>query len=524
MSRFEKLLFVGSSAAWLLSSCAGQAERGTASTRSIAAPAVGEISSAVASVQVVEQAPAPAAPSVKRVGKCEGDEAVWKFSVAHINDFQARYSDRIQGKSRYGYVAGYLRDLKARVPETLILDAGDDYEKGSIAELRSMGESTRLMIQALPIDVRTIGNHDFAYGEAAVLRDARLSSHPVLAANISMEEPSPFVPYARIDVGCVRVGIIGLVTGNYGADDQPSKAAFDEVFVHDPHYAKILEAQVLAHRAEVDVMIALDHLGLWEDVALAAKVPGIDLVVGGHSEDTVKEPYWVSRKDGSHAWVMQAGHFAETLGRAELAFHRKEKSLSIASYAIVKVDASLPYAEDVGDLAASLEAQHAPDAHRVLAVLRGDVPQGKGMADLLWRATSESWGVDALIVGKDLFWDKLHAGPVTLQGLYDTTLVQREPAGTSGFASLHVIRLTGAELTAAREKLRVGPVYEFYGPEAITPDRLYRVAIEKRALTYPKMAFYPGYHEFPKSRFLGEMIDALEPYARSRTARGLSLD
>jgi hypothetical protein len=146
------------------------------------------------------------------------------------------------------------------------------------------------------------------------------------------------------------------------------------------------------------------------------------------------------------------------------------------------------------------------------------------MADLVWRAVSESWGVDALIVGKDLFWDKLHAGPVTLQALYDTTLVQREPAGTSGFSSLHVIALTGAELTAARQKLRIGPVYAFYGPDALAPERTYRVAIEKRALTYPKMAFYPGVGDFPKSRFLGEMIDALEPYARSRTARGLSLD
>ena len=40
------------------------------------------------------------------------------------------------------------------------------------------------MVQALPIDVRTIGNHDFAYGEVAVLRDVRLSQHPVLAANV----------------------------------------------------------------------------------------------------------------------------------------------------------------------------------------------------------------------------------------------------------------------------------------------------------------------------------------------------
>lgn len=519
MSRLEKLTLPGLLAAWLLSSCAGRADRGT--------PAV-EAPSGVADLRVPEPPrplEAPPVASVRRLGTCDEIDGVSRFTLAHINDFQARYSDRIVGKSRYGYVAGYLRGLKAKTPETLILDAGDDYEKGSIAELRSMGESTRLMIQALPIDVRTIGNHDFAYGAAAVLRDVRLSAHPVLAANVSVDgERSPFAPYARLDVGCVRVGIVGLVTGNYGADDMPSTDAFDGVFVHDAHYASILQAQVLAHRAEVDVMIALDHLGLWEDVALVGKVSGVDLVVGGHSEDTVKQPYWVSRKDGSHAWVLQAGHFAESVGRADFAFHRKEKSLSLASYAIVKVDGSLPYAEDVGDLAATLEDEHAPDAHYPLAVLRGDVPQGKGMTDLLWRAVSESWGIDALIVGKDLFWDKLHAGPVTLQALYDATLVQREPAGTSGFSSLHVISLTGAELTAAREKLRIGPVYAFYGPVAIAPERTYRVAIEKRALTYPKLAFYPGVRDFPKSRFLGEMIDALEPYARSRTARGLSLD
>ena len=67
-----------------------------------------------------------------------------------------------------------------------MLDAGDDYEKGAVAELRSGGETTRRMVQALPIDVRTIGNHDFAYGEEAVLRDVSLSAHPVLAANVTV--------------------------------------------------------------------------------------------------------------------------------------------------------------------------------------------------------------------------------------------------------------------------------------------------------------------------------------------------
>src|SRR6185312_13350505 len=103
-----------------------------------------------------------------------------------------------------------------------------------IDELRSMGETTRQMLQALPVDVRTIGNHDFAYGEAAVLRDVTLSAHPVLAANITSHgKNSPFVPFVRLQVGCVSVGVVGLVTGNYGANDQPTREAFDGVFEHD---------------------------------------------------------------------------------------------------------------------------------------------------------------------------------------------------------------------------------------------------------------------------------------------------
>ena len=33
---------------------------------------------------------------------------------------------------------------------------------------------------------------------------------------------SPFVPYVEATVGCVRIGVVGLVTGSYGSDDQPS--------------------------------------------------------------------------------------------------------------------------------------------------------------------------------------------------------------------------------------------------------------------------------------------------------------
>jgi 5'-nucleotidase / UDP-sugar diphosphatase len=471
------------------------------------------------------------ATSVRTIGRCDAEQrakGVARFTLAHFNDLQARYSDRVAGRSRYAYVAGYLRQLKEQVPETLVLDAGDDYEKGSIAELRSMGEATRRMTQALPIDVRTIGNHDFAYGQAAVLRDVSLSAHPVLAANVRhIDLPAseqPLRPFVRVDVGCVRVGVIGLVTQNYGADDQPSKEPFDGVFAHDARYAEVLEREVKAHRDEVDVMIALTHLGYWDDSALAMTpgARGVDLLVGAHTEDLLKEPLVARRPDGTRTWIMQAGHFGQTLGRADLVVNLRDRSIAVEKYRIVDVDASLPAAEDVDALVSRVERDAEPDAQTVLATTREAVPQGRPMVDLVWRATSAEWGADAMLVGTDLFWKGLPRGPVTLQRMYDAVLVQRQPAGTAGFSSLWVVEMSGAELALLRGRLR-SYAYEMRGPSRLDPKRRYRLVVDKRALTYPRALFGDG-AKLEGATFGGELVDVLEAYARSRTAKGKTLD
>ena len=462
--------------------------------------------------------------AAKKIGNCESRGKTGKLSFAHFNDLQARYDENVSGKNRYGLVAGYLRRVKEENPSTLVLDAGDDYEKGALTELRSMGESTRQMVQALPIDVRTIGNHDFAYGEHEVVRDVTMSAHPVLAANVRYQaNPSLFRPYAEFEVGCVKVGVVGLVTQSYGANDQPSDEPFAGVFDQDDDYEKVLSREVAEHRGDVDVMIALTHLGIGVDMNLVARVPGVDLVIGGHSEDLLKHPGWVARPDGSHGYVLQAGHYGETLGRAVLAVDFETHAISFESYKMVDVDASLPYANDVGELAARLERENAPDSHRPIAIASADVPQGKGMADLVWRAVADRWGADAMILGKDLFWDKLHAGPVTLQHLYDIVMVQREPSGTPGFSSLYVAEMRGDEITALHKSMIQGPMYAFYGPTQFDASRMYRVVLEKRALEVPKIAF-SGSPKLPHARFGGELIDVLETYARSRTEKGLTLD
>ncbi len=43
-------------------------------------------------------------------------------------------------------------------------------------------------------------------------------------------------------------------------------------------------------------LIALSHLGLPHDRLLAERVPRLDLILGGHSHDTLPEPEYVERR------------------------------------------------------------------------------------------------------------------------------------------------------------------------------------------------------------------------------------
>ena len=66
-------------------------------------------------------------------------------------------------------------------------------------------------------------------------------------------------------------------------------------------------------REDSDLVIALTHIGLRRDLELAASVPGIDLVVGGHSHAVLDEPRVVGK-----TVILQAGSWGRHLGKAEI--------------------------------------------------------------------------------------------------------------------------------------------------------------------------------------------------------------
>jgi hypothetical protein len=71
---------------------------------------------------------------------------------------------------------------------------------------------------------------------------------------------------------------------------------------------------------------------------------------------------------------------------------------------------------------------------------------------------------------------------------------------------------------------RAGEKHDWFGPkQKLDPERRYRLGLDKRAATYPK-ALFGAEAKLVRPFFLGEMIDALEPHVRARTAKGLPID
>ena len=122
--------------------------------------------------------------------------------------------------------------------------------------------------------------------------------------------------YLVIERGGIRFGIFGVLgreAAIYAVNAAP-------VTFTDPVEAARATVAMLRDTEKVDVVIAISHGGVRRnpdgtftegaDVQLAVEVPGIDVVVGGHSHTVLTSPIMVNGRTP----VVQAGHNGRYLG------------------------------------------------------------------------------------------------------------------------------------------------------------------------------------------------------------------
>jgi 5'-nucleotidase/UDP-sugar diphosphatase len=269
--------------------------------------------------------------------------ADYQLNILHINDFHSRdesinkfdatcSADEETKKECFGGAARLKTeiDLRRKALEgqnVILLDAGDNFQ-GSLFYTTYKGQAEVELLNAMKFDAMTVGNHEFDDGESALAPFLDKVQFPVLGANVQTDAQSKLGERIKksvvLDVGGQKIGIVGVVTV-----DTPELAS------PGPH-VKITD-DVQAINAEVDMLksegvnkiIALTHVGYNRDLDTIAKIPGVDVVVGGHSHTLLSNtdpkaagpyPTMVDNPGGYKVPVVTAASYSRYLGDIVVTF------------------------------------------------------------------------------------------------------------------------------------------------------------------------------------------------------------
>ena len=209
------------------------------------------------------------------------------------------------------HLAAPLNALRAARPG-LYADCGDSLRGSQTVYHRS--EPVVAELDAAHVDVQAMGNREFHYLFGAVRARAAMMHHPLLCANL-VDTKARALPFAadltleRDDGGVPwALRFFGLLVVQY-----PTGAPWERVFGWRFLDPLAVAERIAATTPPGTTLIALSHLGLPHDRILAERVPRLDLILGGHSHDTLAGPEYVGTVP-----IVHAGPYARYASRTEL--------------------------------------------------------------------------------------------------------------------------------------------------------------------------------------------------------------
>lgn len=400
-----------------------------------------------------------------------------ELHILHFNDFHSRIesisrfnstcsdSDEAEGKcfggaARLYTLATQMRAaIEAEGNPVILLDAGDD-SQGSLFYTTYGGQAEADFLERLQPDAMAVGNHEFDLGPAGLAVFLDTVSFPILSSNIDVSgEPllaGRVAPHTIIEEGDLRIGIVSAL-----ATDTPETASPGPTVLFSDEI-EALNAAVAALQAEgAAPIIALTHVGYRHDQMIAAQVPGLAAVVGGHSHtflsasDPAREgpyPTWVDSEDGSMVPVVTAGAYGKYLGHLVLELDDDLNVVYASGDAIVLNNEVTPDPEVlawVDSLAGPIDEMRAQNVAETTAMIEGDrtvcrqveCTMGNLVADAMLARVADQ-GVTIAIQNGGGLRASIDEGMITMGEVYEVLPFQN---------TLATFQLTGANVVAALE-------------------------------------------------------------------------
>ncbi len=284
-----------------------------------------------------------------------------KVTILHTNDNHGRFWTNRRGE--YGMAArktlvDQIRSSKQANGEVVLLLSGGDINTGVPESDLQDAEPDFIGMKAIGYDAMAIGNHEFDNPISVLEQQQAWVDFPFLSANIYKKSTGErlFDSHKIFEFDGLKIAVMGLTTD-------------DTIRIGNPEYLNDIEFRVPAEEAaklvpelrkQADLVIAVTHMGHYQngentvnapgDVALARDVPGIDLIIGGHSQEPVcmaegsTTEYDTSFGPGKSCtpdqqngtWIMQAYEWGKYVGQADLTVSADKVTLD--EYALIPVN------------------------------------------------------------------------------------------------------------------------------------------------------------------------------------------
>ncbi len=307
-------------------------------------------------------------------------DRTYRITIMHTNDHHGRFWKNSDGE--YGMAARktVIDSIRAEVAAaggySLLLDGGDVNTGVPESDLQDAVPDFKGM-NLLGYDAMAVGNHEFDKPPVVLRMQRELAKFPMLSANIYSGGERMFAPYKIFDLGGVRVAVMGLTT------EDTQKMAHPDNLKNIEFRSAIAEAAKLVPtlRSQADVVIAATHMGHYEngnhgtqaagDVEMARAVNGLNLVVGGHTQnpacmkaenvlDRAYVPGAVCQPDRQNGtWIVQAHEWGKYVGRADFEFRNGE--FRLVRYVLIPINlkqtvraadgksSKVPYTSEIGE-------------------------------------------------------------------------------------------------------------------------------------------------------------------------------
>ncbi|MFK5971040.1 MAG: bifunctional metallophosphatase/5'-nucleotidase [Candidatus Marithrix sp.] len=186
-------------------------------------------------------------------------------------------------------LATIKEQLLAKNPNTYTILSGDLFSPSALGTANIDGKplAGKQMVDLMNLaglDYATFGNHEFDLKEEQFYQRLAESKFKWFSGNVFDKNLQPFPNVSEYEIleitaknKVVKIGIIGVTLDSN---------LTDYVKYIDPFITVKKQVELLKNK--VDILVAVTHLALEDDIKLAKIVPELDIILGGHEHENIQ--------------------------------------------------------------------------------------------------------------------------------------------------------------------------------------------------------------------------------------------